>query len=212
MKKNKLIFLLALICYSCASNESDEVNFPVTLYFQEVLTPSPVRLFVEGKEVFDKDKIQSFIGSDSENFNPVDAASHSTDSNSTIYFSSKDSVTFGSSEEKFFIQKSGAQFLFYSRRTIPTSYTTGALDFLKYHSEELPVPPVTDSQYAIRDTRVGYGSYNTLELSGLAYKLIRSHSGYTGRSFNEFNEGVVDAMVAGDTLAILEYKVRFKAK
>ena len=61
---------------------------------------------------------------------------------------------------------------------------------------------------------MAYGSYQDIELCYLLYKISEytdySYSLMGGKAFNEFNPEVISTLGVRDTLAIQEYRIRFK--
>ena len=77
-------------------------------------------------------------------------------------------------------------------------------------------PPLSipKGRYWTKEIRVAYGSYQDIELCYLLYKTSEytdySYSLMRGKVLNEFNPEVVSSLGVRDTLAIQEYRIRFK--
>ena len=85
---------------------------------------------------------------------------------------------------------------------------------LKYPLRYDPEFPIPNGGYRTKEVRVAYGSYQDIELCYLLYKISEytdySYSKMGGKTFNEFNPEVVSSLGVRDTLAIQEYRIRFK--
>jgi len=205
---NYSLTIIMLLC-SCKKEKED---FPIILYAREISQVSDVRLFVDKSEVTDKTIIDKFI-SDVDLFT---LPYHIDLSDGIIHFHSKDSATFWTETQRFYVQKEVQQFLFYS------DFITGLLvmrPFFMYTSELIPVAPITGYSHMTKEVRVGYGSYTDMEMCFVAYKLKKPvnipddvYILQWGTFVNEFNEEGINTLQPLDTLAIMEYKIRFVAK
>jgi len=211
-KMKKLIYNLVIIViflYSCEKEEKFS-DFPVTLYENKITHISNVRLFVGKTKISDKETIDKFI-KDEEWFQVPNDVEPDYDE---IYFYSEDSVKIYT--QSFSVRKKDKQFLFYSSRFIQTIGSQDIIrSLMKYTSELLiPIPSPSGDLYATNEVRVGYGSYTNLEMCFVAYK-IRKWGGnwYSGAGtfINEFNEEAINTLQPLDTLAIMEYRIKFTA-
>jgi len=211
-KMKKLIYnLVIIVIFLCSCEKEEEFSdFPVTLYANKITYISNVKLFVGKNKINDKETIDKFI-KDEDWFRLPNIEPDYDE----IYFFSKDSVNIYT--QSFSVRKTNKQFLFYSSRFIQTS---GSQDvrrsLMKYTSELLiPIPSPSGDLYATNEVRVGYGSYTNLEMCFVTYK-IRKWSGnwYSGAGtfINEFNEEAINTLQPLDTLAIMEYRIKFITK
>ena len=185
MKNWKFLLLLSigslsLICISCEKEE--EIEFPITLYGSEVVKVSNIRMFTNKEEIYDTDKIMRF----------------------------KDDPFV------YDVEKNGSQFLFSSRLGFLFEGDVNSIysKMLKYPMRYDPEFPIPNGGYRTKEVRVAYGSYQDIELCYLLYKISEytdySYSKMGGKTFNEFNPEVVSSLGVRDTLAIQEYRIRFK--
>jgi len=202
---NYSLTIIMLLC-SCKKEKDD---FPITLYAREISHVSDVRLFAGQTEVTDKEIIDKFISNEEVFTLPY----HIELSDGIIHFHSKDSATFWTETQGFYVQKEVQKFLFSSdfRKGLPVMRP-----FFKYTSELIPAPSITGYDYLTKEVRVGYGSYTDMEMCFVAYKLkipvsIPSdiYISQWGTFVNEFNEEGINTLQPLDTLAIMEYKIRF---
>jgi hypothetical protein len=196
----------------CACNKENDIDFPITLYAHELSQVSDIRFFVGKEEIHDASIIRNFAG-DSEYFKlPTDEDIQL--SNESLYFLSEDSVLFGTLTTEFSVKRNANRFLFHSSTMVPVnSEEDMPRPLLKYTGELVPIPSTTGYQYLTSEVRVGYGSYENLELNFLSYKYRKSSfQCLSGILFNEFNEDAINILQSGDTLAIQEYRIRFISK
>ena len=217
-----VIYHLAIVMLLCScKKEMAFDNFPVTLYASEITRTSDVRLFVGKAQITDNKVIDKFIGSEAEYFErPTDMDVKQSDE--SIIFHSKDSVTFGTESYKFYVEKNVEQFLFYSSFLSPSDEQRQML--LKYKDDLVSVPSYSGFTFRTKEVRVGYGSYTNLELCFMAYKLSKNtlspwedntiilHYEEAGTSLNEFNEKAINTLQPLDTLAVREYRIGFVTK
>ncbi len=212
----KTIFILALFIsgflYSCEKDNDSIEIFPTTLYTNKITQVSNVRMFINKKEIFDREIIKSFT-QDAECFNlPTNNIIEKKD---TIIFHSRDSVSFSFVYDGHNVEKKGDLFLFHSKYFVCQEQNDriSPSSLLKYDTQNIPVD---FNQYLKKALVVGYGSYNRLELCFTAYKLSLnddwSGSWMWGTFLNEFNESAKNLLTAKDTLAIQEYRILFSAK
>ncbi|MDR1740074.1 MAG: hypothetical protein LBR45_04890 [Bacteroidales bacterium] len=201
----------------CACNKEEHIEFPLTLYPQKVSQVSDIRLFTNKQEIHDENIIKAFIDNNRKRFTGFDTIDFSSildilsnekfsnDSSSNIYFLSKDTALFGTMTSKFTVEKKDNQFLFYSPLYVSTHYHPS---ITKYTATEL-IPP---NSYITREVRVGYGSYENIEICFLAYMKTSTYNIENARLLNEFNEDYINTLSLTDTLAIREYRIQFIAK
>lgn len=213
-----IMSLLATAFTSCDSEEEDLVNPPVILYPEKLVNVSNIRMFTNKIEITDKNKIAQFIDG-TEYFNLPDNFSIK-DSTTRLFFHSKDSIIFGNNSFGYNVKKDNNRFLFYSRPYIFSGDPKSIFSQMqKYTTEPTRIYYQSDS-YITREIRVAYGSYSDLELCFLAYKISKnnkssygsSYSRLLGRVLNEFDPKVINTLGGYDTLAIQEYRVKFRAK
>lgn len=227
-----IVALSAFIFTSCGSDdefqiETDDelVEMPVTLYPVNITKLSKVKMFTDGREVTDLKKIKRYT-QDSKIFNSSDHYTSFFDSTS-IVFTSKDSIVFNyfyGDEIPFYVKKDNGQFLFYQKGyefTDSSAYLESiSYVMLKYPTGLIPIDPATGYRYISKSVMVGYGSYKDLELSCIAYKIIHIketpnqtfYSMVSTITQNEFDPRVVGMLGTRDTLAVQEFRIRFKAR
>lgn len=202
--------IVVMLLYSCEKEDFDD--FPVTLYANTITYISDVRLFVGETKITDKEKIDKFI-SDAKCFQLPNDFQTMVDA---IHFHSRDSTTFEVQSCGYSVQKNDKQFLFYSPFPLNSLYIVQPL--IKYTGELIPTPPPYSDFSNTKEIRVGYGSYTDMEMCFVAYKITGNRAnglyaaGAWGTFLNEFNEEAVNTLQPLDTLAIMEYRVRFIAK
>lgn len=208
-----VIILVALGLVSCSESDSEEVDFPIALYAQQLTKVSDIRMFTAKGEITDPNKIISFT-EDAESFNPPDDVK---DSEAAIIFHSRDSIIFDKERgEGYRVQKNENLFLFYSQPYVAIASIPLYFQMQKHKAELTPVI-LPGGQYFITKTVIpAYGSYKKLEMCLLSYKISQnSHSSSTwawGTAFNEFDPKVINSLNEADTLAIQEYRIVFRAK
>jgi hypothetical protein len=218
--KNVICFLIVIgFLSSCGKDDYLEENFPIILYASEITQVSEIKMWVNKKEINDRETRLKFIENANsyfiENANSLTPPNREEESGAKIIFLSKDSVVFGRNTFGFTVQKQSNQFLFYSPLPVPVKIESIIHSLLKYN-DELKLPP-SPNRYLASEVRVAYGSYTNLELCFLVYKISQntesgSRSGSSARLMNEFNEDAINSLRALDTLAIQEYKIRFTAE
>ena len=133
-----------------------------------------------------------------------------------VCFCSEDSVRFKDDPFVYDVEKNGSQFLFSSRLGFLFEGDVNSIysKMLKYPMRYDPEFPIPNGGYRTKEVRVAYGSYQDIELCYLLYKISEytdySYSKMGGKTFNEFNPEVVSSLGVRDTLAIQEYRIRFK--
>lgn len=218
MKNWKLILTIgffSLVSISCGKD--DEIGFPVILHPSEVVNVSNIRMFTNKEEIYDTEKINQFIHHSNMYLLKVPDESDLKDPTAIIHFFTKDSVSFGSETFVFEVEKKGRQFLFYSPPSVIVDYEYSepiSLRMLKYPPINCGVLPHPIGRYLAKEVRVGYGDYQSFDLCFLLYQISDytgvSNSLMYGRTLNEFNTDVISTLGPKDTLAIREYRVRFK--
>lgn len=209
-----IMSLLATVFTSCDSEEEDLINPPIILYPEKLVNVSNIRMFTNKIEITDKNKIAQFIDG-TESFNLPDNFSIK-DSTTRLFFHSKDSIIFGNNTFGFNVKKDNKRFLFYSRPYISDGDPKSIFfQMQKYTTEPTRIYYQFDS-YITKETRVAYGSYSDLDLCFLAYKISKnnksSYSRLWGIVLNEFDPKAINTLGGYDTLAIQEYRVKFRAK
>ena len=210
-----LIYILSIIVLLCSCKKEFN-DFPVTLYADKVTYTSDVRLFVGQTKVTDKAIINKFIRNNAEQFQ---LSNYVISTYGTMHFNSKDSVTFFTESSKYSVKKEDSQFLFYSSLPFPVELSLPGglrsprmiLPFRKYTDELILI----GTSYFTKEVGVGYGSYTNLEMSFMAYKIVKTLAGThmeSGTINNEFYEEATSTLQPTDTLAIMEYRVKFAAK
>lgn len=208
------IGVLSLVCISC--EKEDEIEFPVKLYPSEAVRVSDIRMFTNKEEIYNTDKIVRFANSPKIALPDIPDDADIKSSLSTICFYSKDSVRFNGERFVYDVEKNGNQFLFYSRPNLVFEVDAHSIFYkmLKYPMNYDPAFMLPNGRYWSKDIRVAYGSYQNIELCYLSYKISEytdySYSIMSGWTFNEFNPEVINRLGARDTLAIQEYRIRFK--
>ena len=213
--KIKHLILIGLSCTLLlrACEKEDNFDFPITLYAHEISQVSSVRLFTNGKEIYNSDVINNFVKN--YKYFKLPTAADIKSSNSSICFLSMDSAIFESGDSGFTIKKTNIQFLFYSPLSVLVSEGDFLESLMKYTGELHPIPSNTGYDYITNEVRVGYGTYKNLEICFLSYLLLKKDNGLllsNGMLFNEFNEEAEKTIESQYTLAIQEYRIRYIAK
>jgi hypothetical protein len=116
----------------------------------------------------------------------------------------------------FKVQKNVNQFLFYSSHIVWVNNGDIILPLLKHTDEIISLPSYYGYSGTTREVRVGYGSYANIDICFLAYKIVKntewSSQWRWATAMNEFNEASINSLQTRDTLAIQEYRVKFRAK
>ena len=212
MKKLFYILLIGSLLYACGKEEIG--IFSVKLVSHSIIEISPTRLFTDGKEVFNAAVINKFTEDYREHFN-INQNNTSIAGKYSLIFVSKDSAVFGNSFGCT-VHKNGKQFLFYS--PLEKYYNSASFEacsrynILKYTAEKKPSS--LPNGYITREVQVGYGSYLSIEMSYLIYKVVvppyGSHFSMCAAGvLNEFNENIIPSIRSNDTIAVKEYRLRY---
>ena len=219
MKNWKFLLLLSigslsLICISCEKEE--EIEFPITLYGSEVVKVSNISMFTNKEDIYDTDKILQFAYSSNVVLPGIPDNMDIKNSLTPICFCSEDSVRFKDDPFVNDVEKNGKQCLYSSRPGFLFEGDVNSICFrmMKYPMKYDPPLSIPKGRYWTKEIRVAYGSYQDIELCYLLYKISEytdySYSLKGGKAFNEFNPEVISTLGVRDTLAIQEYRIRFK--
>jgi hypothetical protein len=225
--------LLSSVCFSaCEKESSDELKFPVTLYPEKIAQVSPIRLFTDGREIaIDPATAKKIV----EKLHiPSIADIQQTAADNAIVFISKDSanisieirdpygIVIDDEIVTFTVKKEGQRFIFYSPldRTefIDLPYHKDGTHILK-HPEAWHSHPESNVRYPI--VNVAYGDYTDMDFCILTYGYYRQNTivyengipelfWVGGSVSNEFNEDFISTIAVNDTLAIQEYRIKYK--
>ncbi|MBE9582822.1 hypothetical protein IM792_00025 [Mucilaginibacter sp. JRF] len=207
--KLRIFYILAFFVALSACKKDDIESFPHVLKGVKISQKGDIRLYTTGgAEIKNKSVIQQFTNQWSD---PVADYNPGVD---IITFSSKDTITFGTSNLKYSVQRKGDRFLFYSEYPVFLGIERAMDPYLAYTSEIIPIDATSGYDPRRKDVRVAYGNNNNFRLSFLLYKIKRS-DGYNfsitqGGLYNEINKSSLRDLQQGDTLAVQEFTINYK--
>jgi hypothetical protein len=232
MKMRRLIYIvgLLLINVSC-EKEAPNFNFPITLLPTEYIVTSELKLFTKSGLINDRLIIDNYLAADSLGFfhSKIDTIIK-TDSHDTLIYKNQDTVLF--SEPGLWgirtPKKEQNYIYFYLTDTLPSYMTVEQCSELKDIINQIGIYKPFYKEYGsdymdcflktlrVYDARLAKGTPNYLEFPLLTYRLTRTKDNYKAgisrKNYNNvFDMNVLNLLESGDTLAIQEAKIIYKA-